>query len=230
MNFLARYQSLKKTISETASQCGRNAQEITLLVVTKEQSLNVIKEAYQAGCRLFGESRIQEVIPKMETLPKDIQWHWIGALQNNKVNKAIGLFSLIHSVDSVELAQKISLASQRKEIVTSVLLQVNISGESSKQGLSLQEWKDQFTSVKGLPNLQIEGLMTIGPLKEDERQIRSNFRKLRELKEELQERAAKPELFRHLSMGMSNDYPIAIQEGATILRVGSALFDTRPLA
>lgn len=182
-----------------------------LVVVSKYQPLSKILEVYGEGCRDFGENRIQEALEKIAEAPADINWHLIGSLQKNKVNKALGKFSLIHSVDSFELAEKLSRSGQE-----SVLIQVNTSGESSKHGLSIEEWRPFLDSLFSLPNLKIEGLMTMAPLTEDIKIIRQTFRKLRLFGEELK--------LPQLSMGMSHDYEIALEEGATIVRIGSAVF------
>lgn len=183
-----------------------------LVVVTKNQPISKVLEVYQAGCRDFGENRIQEALLKIGEVPADVHWHFIGTLQKNKVNKAIGKFALIHSVDSYALAEKISQSGGAK-----ILLQVNTSGEVSKHGLSIEEWRPSLESLFSLPNLQIEGLMTMAPLTEDTAIIRQTFRKLRLFAEELK----LPEL----SMGMSHDFEIALEEGATLVRIGSALFN-----
>lgn len=188
---------------------GRN---IKLVVASKNQPLSKILEVYKSGCRDFGENRIQEVLKKIHDGPPDINWHFIGTLQKNKVHQAIGKFALIHSVDSFELAKKISEANQ----TTPILLQVNTSGESSKHGLSIEAWRPHLEALFSLPHLQIQGLMTMAPHTDDKTLIRQTFRSLRRFGEELH--------LPHLSMGMSHDYEIALEEGATILRIGSAIF------
>lgn len=196
--------------------------KVTLVAVSKGFSWENVKPAYDAGCRNFGENRIQEALPKIEEAPKDIQWHFIGPLQLNKVRKAIGRFVLIHSVDDPKLAKKISECSLEVNLVTSILLQVNTSGEESKQGLSPTEWREAFKEVKDLPGISIRGLMTIAPLTEDKERIRSCFADLRLFRDELVDdyKISLPDL----SMGMSHDYHLAIEEGATLLRIGSQIF------
>lgn len=185
---------------------------VRLIVVTKEQPIDAIALVYDLGCRDFGENRVQDALPKIEEMPDDIRWHFIGSLQKNKVKKVVGRFALIHSVDSVELAQEIA----KQGIATDILLQVNTSGETSKQGFTVDEFGQAFKVIRGLPNINVKGLMTIAPLTEDVNVIRKCFRRLRQLRDEfgLQE----------LSMGMSGDYRIAIEEGATMVRIGSAVF------
>lgn len=219
-----RYLALLAEIERKAASCGRDKGEMTLVVVTKTRSVESIRQLYQAGCRNFGENRLQESIEKISALPQNICWHLIGTLQSNKINKAIQLFDRIHSVDSFELAQKISLAGQKQKAKIPLLLQVNMSGERSKHGLSAQEWDHYLNEVEALPNIQLEGLMTIAPFEADDKQIRGCFSQLRQLRDKFRDKLTHPQFFTHLSMGMSNDYLIAIEEGATLLRIGSAIF------
>lgn len=202
--------------------CNRNPNEIQVVAVSKEFSLEDIAQVYQEGCRDFGENRIQEALPKVDRAPQDIHWHFIGKLQQNKVKKAIGKFDLIHSVDSAELAYHISQESQKVGVTTKILLQVNTSGETTKQGLSMNQWKEVFGAVIAYSHLSVQGLMTMAPLTENAEAIRDCFRRLSDLKRELSESSGYQ--LPHLSMGMSHDYGIAIEEGATILRIGRAIF------
>lgn len=190
-----------------------------MIAVSKTYSVDAVREVYGAGCRDFGESRVQEALPKIELGASDLRWHLIGTLQANKVRKVVGKFCLIHAVDSLELARKISSCSQEMGIESQVLLQVNTSGETSKRGLSAGQWEPHLNEVMALPNLQVEGLMTMAPLTEDEQVVRECFRRLRQFRDQLR--------LRHLSMGMSHDYPIAIEEGATLLRIGTVIFGER---
>lgn len=222
-----RYHQLIGSIREKTLACGRLPQEVTVVVVSKSYPVEQMEEVYRAGGRDFGESRVQEALEKIPHLPKECRWHLIGNLQSNKVAKAVSLFPLIHSVDSPELAKKISQASQAQEKTISILLQVNTSGEKTKQGLSPKEWETQLEKVIDLSHVNIAGLMTIGPNLEDSQIIRKSFRELYELREKWSKRMKNPQTFRHLSMGMSNDYLIAIEEGATLLRLGHAIFGPR---
>lgn len=218
MNFSDGYAKILEHVGAIAKQCGRDPNEITLIAISKTHSKEAIESVYQGGGRHFGESRLQEALPKIESCPKDITWHMVGPLQRNKVAKAVAAFDLIHSVADLSLAKKISEANTP----TDILLQVNTSGELSKQGLGEQQWLEVFPELLTLPNLSIQGLMTIAPLTEDTSEIRSTFSKLRLFKEKLTQTYNLP--LKHLSMGMTNDYPIAIEEGATLLRIGSAIF------
>ncbi len=215
------YRRLLAHIAEIARNSRRNPEEIKLVVVSKGHSWDA--SLYKAGCRDFGESRLQEALPKMGDAPADARWHLIGSLQKNKVKKAVDAFALIHSVDSLELAVKISECSQEAGEISSILLQVNTSGETSKHGLSEEEWNRHIEALRTLPALRIEGLMTLAPLVEDEVRIRSCFATLRKMRDRLQPLFLP--YFYQLSMGMSHDYPIAIEEGATLLRIGSAIYN-----
>jgi PLP dependent protein len=221
------YKDFTKHLNQLALKAHRDPQEIRLIAVSKNQSMESMKELYNSGCHEFGESRTQEALEKISFFDH-CRWHFIGSLQNNKVNKAIPLFSLIHSVNSIELAKKISQASGRIGHEQPILLQINISGEFSKQGFSEAESRNYLEDLLALPNLLIDGLMTMAPHTEDTETIRHCFKRLRELKNEFQNMALAKRCdrapFRELSMGMSNDYSIAIEEGSTLLRIGKALF------
>lgn len=195
---------------------------ISLVAVTKGQPLENILPLYEAGCRDFGESKLREAFSKMEESPKDIKWHLIGTLQKNKVRKVIGRFHLIHSVDSFDLALKISDCSQKLNMVTDILLQVNISKEPAKHGFREDELLADFEKLQNLPAIKIKGLMTMAPLTDDESIICHCFRGLKLLQEKLMKQSHHP--LNILSMGMSSDYKLAIQEGTTLLRLGSTLF------
>ena len=221
------YQEIKDRVSEIAQKSGRNLNEITLVSVSKGHSQEKISGVYQQGCRNFGESRVQEALEKIPFAPSDIRWHFIGSLQKNKVNKIIGKFNLLHSVDSLELAKKISESSLEKGFITPILLQVNTSGETSKHGQSGNDWLHDFEALLNLPAISLEGLMTIAPYVDDEKTIRNCFANLRKWKDVFASIAGNRCSLHHLSMGMSHDYQIAIEEGATILRIGTAIFGKR---
>ena len=192
---------------------------VLLVVVSKGQSYEDILQCYNAGARDFGENRLEEFLIKKEALPKDIRWHMIGSIQSKKVPKVVGQFELIHSVDSLELAQKID----SKGVPTKILLEANTSGEASKHGLTPEEWIGCYDQIKILKNVSVEGLMTMAPFTDDEEVVRSCFKNLRKLREVL---SSKGKPLPHLSMGMSHDWEIALQEGATILRIGTSIFKT----
>lgn len=214
---MAPLEEVLKKIEAARHRCGSGA-PVKLIAVTKKRSTAEIKALYDIGQRDFAESRIHEFLEKYPELPSDIKWHFIGNLQKNKVAKADRHFTLLHSVDSFELADKISKTLYGQ----SILLQVNTSGEESKHGLSINEWQSIFPSLLALPSIKIEGFMTMAPLTEDTKRIRATFSKLREFRDHLSSDYGIS--FPILSMGMSQDYEIAIEEGSTHVRIGTALF------
>jgi len=228
---------LKERIAAAATRAGREPEEITLVAITKTFPPETIEEAFAAGLRQFGENRVQEAEPKINWLrERDVllKWHMVGHLQRNKAKKAIGLFDIIHSVDSVRLAHEISRRCERAKITMPVLLEMNVSGEASKYGFPVEESKgeeeEQFLhaveEMTTLPNLDLQGLMTMAPFGAPEGVLRSCFSRLRSLLSKVKEKF--PEnAWRHLSMGMTDDFEIAIEEGATIIRVGRAIFGER---
>ena len=203
--------SFKKEVSTLLEKCGENGRSVTLVVASKYFSKEQILKLYQMGQRDFGENRVQDALEKIRELPKDITWHFIGHLQKNKVGKIVDQFDLIHSVDSTLLAQKISDKSTK---VQKVLLQINVSEESSKGGFFIDEFLKALPEIEKMKHIQVCGLMTIGAHVEDKGQIQKTFKRLADLRKELQ----RPEW--KLSMGMSSDYPLAIREGADFLRIG----------
>ena len=210
---------LEKRIATAAERSGRSLAEITIVAVTKEVEPEAIEAGIKAGIRHIGENKVQEARGKMERLtnlePRPI-WHMVGHLQNNKVKTAVEIFDIIHSVDSVRLAQAVS---QRAQSTIPVLLQVNISGEGAKSGFSVVELSQAAEEIARLPRLEVRGLMTIAPMMADTEEIRPIFRKLRQLRDELG--------LEHLSMGMTDDFEVAVEEGATMLRIGRAIFGER---
>lgn len=217
---------VREAIEQAALRSNRSPNSIQLIAVSKGRPLGDILEAHALGLTDFGESKVQEALPKIVEGPSSIRWHFIGHLQRNKVAHAVGKFALIHSVDSPLLAEKISEISLERGLTTKILLQVNTSGEESKKGLKPELWSRSIEQVLSLPALEIHGLMTMAPLTKDKTLIRASFRRCRELFEELRDpltKAGHP--FQELSMGMSGDFPIAIEEGATLIRLGSSIFD-----
>lgn len=218
------YLKIVDQVQHIANRSGRSPQEITVIAVTKNQPVEHITEVYENGCRNFGESRVQEALPKISHLPEDCHWHFIGNLQSNKIAKVLTPFSLIHSVDSFDLAKKISRLSEKNGYITSILLEVNTSRELSKHGLKAEEWQNLLDEINRLDHIKIKGLMTMAPLTEDQNAIRHCFRQLYSLRELWKNRMKDPTIFKELSMGMSQDYAIAIEEGATLLRIGTKIF------
>jgi len=220
-----RYQDLINDIEILAKKAKRDPSDIKLLAVTKGVSLPTIDFLYSQGVRDFAENRLPEAFLKQSQSPKDCRWHFIGALQSNKVSKIIGHFFLIHSMDSLSLAKKISVASLKANVTTSMLLQVNTSHEISKRGMSPKDCLKDYLELRELPNINVLGLMTMAPNTENETVIRNCFSDLRKLRDQLNQLYPSLSPLKELSMGMSSDYPIAIEEGATILRIGSLLYD-----
>jgi pyridoxal phosphate enzyme (YggS family) len=217
---------VKRRINVACNRCGRSSDEVSLIAVSKTLPVEFIEDAYEAGLRIFGESRPQEVRDKIPVLPKDIQWHFIGPLQTNKIKYVLPVCNLIHSVDSMHLAEAISEYCQKKDISANILLEVNTSSESSKIGVSPVEAGKIFKQIRLLSNINILGLMTIAPFTDVEEDIRQSFRLLASLKEELHSEIGRDQRF-ELSMGMSQDYEIAIEEGSTMIRVGTSIFGPR---
>ncbi len=211
---------LKKEIASIKNST-RKSGHILCILVTKNTSLDLMREAYNLGYRDFAESRVQALLEKKLQLPSDINWHFIGPLQSNKVNKIVGQVSLIHSVDSESLAIKIAARSSDLGMTSQILLQVNTSGEESKQGFTEEGCIQAFHVLKDLAGIEIKGLMTIAPLTQDTKIVRNCFASLRRLRDIL---AKEKNSLMYLSMGMSQDYKIAIEEGATHLRIGSLIF------
>ncbi len=224
MNIVQSIQDLKKSIRETARASGRDPEGIRLVLVTKTVEPSRILEAYQAGARDFGENRVQEWREKKPVLPPDIRWHLIGHLQTNKVKYVVGQAALIHSLDRLELADAVEKQAQAKGIAeVPCLVQVNVSGKESQWGLDPAQVADFVGQMPARPAIMLRGLMTIGPLTEDQEKIRECFRRTRELLEDLKKRF--PQYgWDILSMGMSADYRIAIEHGSNMLRIGSRVF------
>lgn len=218
------YRRVLDEIGEAALAGGRNPSDVLLVAVTKSVAWEKASELYRMGHRDFAENRLQKAFEMMSEAPSDCRWHLIGTLQTKKVRKAIGRFALIHSVDSISLLNSISKCSLEAETKTPVLLQVNTSGEASKHGMTTAECLSDYDQLSTLPGVLIEGLMTIAPLTDDVGAIRRCFSSLRQLRDQIND-AYPQKRIHHLSMGMSNDFKIAIAEGATIVRLGTALFN-----
>lgn len=215
-----------KKMSYAAMRAGRNPEDVKLIAVTKTVGIEAIKEAVEIGLRKFGENRVQEAQKKvmsdeLRVMSERIEWHLIGHLQKNKAKYAVNLFDLIHTVDSVELAEELNKQSEKTGKIQRVLVQVKLSEEETKQGVSENEMMPLLAAIKHLYNLKLDGLMTMPPFFEDPEMARPYFKRLRELRDEAEKRGfSLPEL----SMGMSNDFEVAIEEGATMVRIGTAIF------
>lgn len=217
---------IRNAIARAAARAGRTAESITLLAVSKTFPVSDIMQAYADGQRIFGENRLQEAMEKMPQMPQDCEWHLIGPLQRNKVRKALEQgFALIQAVDSMKLAATISRIAGELGITARILLEVNIDGEASKHGFTPQQLEEEWEALTELPGLDIRGLMCIPAPVDDPQDARPAFAALRTLAEKLRERGPLP--LPELSMGMSHDFEVAVEEGATIVRVGSAIFGKR---
>ena len=218
---------VRERISQAIQKSGREPDSARLITVSKQISVDRIEEARAAGAVVFGENKIQEAIPKIEQMGAEgIFWHFIGHLQKNKIKFLDARFDLIHSVDSFELAEKIAKHYHSGNRVQRILLQVNVSGEAAKFGMEPKELEKQMAEFFQLQGIQVEGLMTIPPFDSDPENSRRHFSRLRELREQYEKQTGLP--LNQLSMGMSNDFEVAIEEGATLVRVGTAIFGPRP--
>ena len=209
-------------IEKVAQRCGRNADEVELIAVSKTHSTEVLREAIEAGATVFGENKVQEAEEKIEELGKEnLEWHLIGHLQSNKARKAVKLFDVIHTLDSVELAERLErICIEENRTSLSVLAQVDLAGEKTKNGIGEKELPNLIEFLKTCKRLKFDGLMIIPPFFEDIEKVRPFFRRLREIRDEFLPNG-------ELSMGMSHDFEIAIEEGATLVRVGTAIFGQR---
>lgn len=222
-----RLAALHKEIAAVCAACGRDAARVQLLPVSKTKPAALVQEAYDAGERAFGENHVQEICAKYEALPKDIAWHMIGHLQTNKVRQVVGKAALIHSLDSLRLAEAISKEAVKKACTVHVLVEVNVGGEESKSGFAPEETLKAVRAISALPNIEVDGLMTVAPPAEDPETVRPVFRTLRRLAEEIAAEKLPQVKMQELSMGMSDDFRVAIEEGATMVRIGTAIFGAR---
>ncbi len=221
----ANLETVQAKIAAAAARCGRSLDDVQLIAVSKKQAAGNVRSAYDAGQTIFGESRVQEARVKIPELASAVRWHFIGHLQKNKIRHALPLFELFHSIDSLELAQQVDRIAEGEGVRPRVLLEVNVAGEGSKFGFAPGKLRAEMEALLGLQRLEIDGLMTIPPLAPEAEDSRRFFVALRELRNEL-ERDFSVKL-PQLSMGMSNDYGIAVEEGATLVRVGTAIFGGR---
>lgn len=222
---------INERIQAACARVGRDANEIRLIGVTKMVPVERIREGIEAGLRILGENYVQEARRKLERLSDlPVSWHFIGHLQSNKARLVVEAFDWIHTVDRESLAREIDRQAHRRGKPVPVLLQVNTGQEDSKSGLAPEELLPFFQRLSSWDGLEVRGLMALPPYYDDPDQVRPHFRRLRELLQELRERSATPENLSELSMGMSHDFEAAIEEGATMVRIGTALFGTRPLS
>ena len=220
-------EEVEEKIAKACERAGRAREEVTLIAVSKTKPVEMLQEIYDEGIRDFGENKVQEMCDKMEVLPENIKWHMIGHLQRNKVKYIAGKVELIHSVDSIRLAKQISDEAQKQSIEIPVLLEVNVAREESKFGFFTEETEDACREISKMPGIRVKGLMTSAPFVENAEDNRKYFKKLYELAVDIQSKNIDNISMRELSMGMTGDYVVAVEEGATIVRVGTGIFGSR---
>ena len=218
---------VEENIKAACKRAGRACEDVTLIAVSKTKPISMLKEAYQYGCRHFGENKVQELIDKYEQMPGDIKWHMIGHLQRNKVKYIVDKAYLIHGVDSLRLAEEISKEAVKKNVIAHILIEVNIAEEETKFGITKEEAISLVSDISRLPSIQVEGLMTIAPYVENPEKNRQYFAGLRQLSVDIMEKNIDNVNMSVLSMGMSGDYEVAVEEGATYVRVGTGIFGER---
>lgn len=218
---------VQKNIEESCKKVNRDPGEVTLIAVSKTKPVEMLQEAYAAGARVFGENKVQEIVDKYDQMPSDVQWHMIGHLQRNKVKYLIGKVVLIHSVDSLRLAEQIEHEAAKADIVMPVLIEVNVAEEESKFGTTSEAAMQLVEAVSKMPHIKIRGLMTIAPFTDNPEDNRIYFRKLKQLSVDIKSKNIDNVDMDELSMGMTGDYEVAIEEGATMVRVGTGIFGKR---
>jgi pyridoxal phosphate enzyme (YggS family) len=224
----ANYRQIMEWISEAAAKVGRDPREVKVLGAAKSQSVELIRAAITAGVSLIGENYVQETERKKEKVAQACEWHMIGHLQRNKANAAVGIFDLIESLDSLELAEELENAGKKRAKKVRVFVEVNLAGEASKTGIAKENLTELLNRVGELSHLSVEGLMVVPPLRENPEEVRPYFRELHDLQLELRPLSIPNVALEELSMGMTHDFTVAIEEGATIVRIGTGLFGPRP--
>lgn len=221
------YREVQENIKKACEKTGRNPEEVTLIAVSKTKPVEMLKEAYDAGARFFGENKVQEIQEKYDKLPEDIQWHMIGHLQRNKIKYIVDKVSMIHSVDSLRLAEAIEAEAAKHQVKVPVLIEVNVAEEDSKFGLKTTEVLPLLEQISEFSHLEVKGLMTIAPYVENPEDNREIFRQLKKLSVDIAAKNINNITMSVLSMGMTGDYEVAVQEGATMVRVGTGIFGER---
>lgn len=218
---------VQKQITAACLRVSRNQKEVTLIAVSKTQPVEMLMEAYNCGVREFGENKVQEILQKEPKLPEDINWHMIGHLQTNKVKQVIGMTKLIHSVDSLRLAEQIEAEAAKLNQMVNILLEINVAKEVSKYGFQMEETEKAIRSIAKFSHIKVCGLMTIAPFVENSEENRPVFKKLNEFYVDMKSKNIDNVSMNVLSMGMTGDYEVAIEEGATMVRVGTGIFGAR---
>jgi pyridoxal phosphate enzyme (YggS family) len=224
----ANWKAVQQRIEAACTRAGRQAGAVTLVAITKSQPPEVVRTAAALGLHLFGENKVQEAKAKIPQCPGRLRWHMVGHLQTNKCRDAVGLFDMVQSVDSLHLAEELQRRADQAAKQMPILLEVNAVGEASKFGYRPDQLLADLPHINALPRLAVQGLMTVPPWTLDPEKVRPVFRQMRELKERCEQLLGAP--LPHLSMGMTGDFEVAIEEGATMIRVGTALFGARPKA
>ncbi len=220
-------EAVEHVIESSCGRAGRSRDEVTLIAVSKTKPLALLREAYDAGAREFGENKVQDLLDRIPEMPADVRWHMIGHLQRNKVKYIVGKVAMIHSVDSLRLAEEISHEAVKQGVEVDVLVEVNVAGEESKFGVSAADCTLLVEEIAKLPSVHVQGLMTIAPFTEDAEENRQYFRKLKKLSVDIGSKNIDNVNMAVLSMGMTGDYIVAIEEGATCVRVGTGIFGER---
>ncbi len=218
---------VKERMAGAARRAGRNPEDVVLIAASKGIEVERLNEGLSAGIRVLGESKVQEAMPKLQALGNKAEWHFIGHLQSNKVKYVVGAFTLIHSVDSIELSEEINSRAEKMGMIQNVLLEVNVSGEKGKFGVMPDKVNALTKAFPGLKHISLRGFMTVPPYSDDPEDARPYFRMLRELRDNAMHTGICTDDCRELSMGMSGDFEVAIEEGATMVRVGTAIFGVR---
>lgn len=219
--------NVEKNIEQACKNAGRSRDEVTLIAVSKTKPVEMLQEIYDENIRDFGENKVQELCSKMEQLPSDIRWHMTGHLQRNKVKYIVGKVELIHSVDTYRLAEEINIQAKKQNVIVPILVEVNIAHEESKFGISAEDAILLVEEISKLENIRIKGLMTIAPYVENPEDNRLYFRKIKQLSVDITNKNIDNVFMEILSMGMTGDYMVAIEEGATMVRVGTGIFGER---
>ncbi len=215
---------IKEKIKKAALKVNRNPEEIKLVAVTKTATIEQIKESICAGVKIIGENKVQEAKEKYQIITADLEWHLVGHLQTNKAKYAVEIFDCIHSVDSIKLTKEIDKYSLQFGKITNILVEVNVSGEETKYGIKPEEVGPFIKDISEFSRIKVLGLMTIAPIAENKEEVRPYFRKLRELSKEIESRNIKNVEMKYLSMGMTEDFEVAIEEGANMVRIGRGIF------
>lgn len=227
MTVAMNYNDVKARMEAACVRAGRNPKDVTLIAVSKTKPVSMLQEAYEAGARTFGENKVQEIVEKYPQMPSDAKFHMIGHLQTNKVGQVIEKAVLIHSVDSVHLAEKIEKEAAKRNMVAEILLEVNVAREESKFGLYMEDVVSVLESIQKFPHVCVKGLMTIAPYVENAEDNRKYFKDLYQLYVDIKSKNLDNGTMSVLSMGMTGDYEVAVEEGATMIRVGTGIFGSR---